>query len=102
MTRLRRRMLFGITIAVFIVVGLVLFFYRPTRLALERAEAFQFRRMLVTKLSDQEAYRFFYVTNRQYGEQTTAPWKNALATSARKRSASVCLTPDSSPRWVSE
>ena len=65
MTRLRRRMLIGITIAVLIVVGLVLFFYRPTRMALERAEAFQFRRMLVTKLSDQNAYRFFYVTNRQ-------------------------------------
>ena len=68
MTRFKRRILIGTALVVLILVGLVFFFYRPTRLALERAEAFQFRRMLVTKLNDQDAYRFFYVTNRSLQE----------------------------------
>ena len=67
MTRFKRRMLIGTVLVVLVLVGLVLFFYRPTRLALERAEAFRFRRMLVTRLGDQDAYRFFYVTNRRLG-----------------------------------
>jgi esterase/lipase superfamily enzyme len=67
MTRFKRRILIGTALGVLILVGLVLFFYRPTRLALERAEAFQFRRMLVTRLGDQGGYRFFYVTNRGLG-----------------------------------
>jgi len=67
MTRFKRRMLIGMVLVVLVLVGLVLFFYRPTRLALERAEAFRFRRMLVTRLGDQDAYRFFYVTNRRLG-----------------------------------
>ena len=67
MTRFKRRMFIGTALVVLVLVGLVLFFYRPTRLALERAEAFQFRRMLVTRLGDQDAYRFFYVTNRRLG-----------------------------------
>jgi hypothetical protein len=29
--------------------------------ALERAEAFRFRRMLVTRLGDQDTYRFFFL-----------------------------------------
>ena len=67
MTRFKRRLLIGLALVVLVLVGLVLFFYRPTRVALERAEAFRFRRMLVTRLSEQGAYRFFYVTNRQLG-----------------------------------
>ncbi len=35
-----------------------------TSRALDRAEAFQFRRMLVTQQADGGAYRFFFVTNR--------------------------------------
>ena len=69
MTRLKRRILIGTTMVALILIGLVLFFYRPTRLALERAEAFQFRRMLVTRQADQDAYRFFYVTNRSVEKQ---------------------------------
>ena len=65
MTRLKRRLLIATALIVLIVGALVLFFYRPTRLALERAEAFQFRRMLVTRLGEQGAYRFFFVTNRK-------------------------------------
>lgn len=65
MTRFKRNTLIGVVLVVFLVLGLVLLFYRPTRLALVRAEAFQFRRMLVTLQAAQDAYRFFYVTNRQ-------------------------------------
>jgi esterase/lipase superfamily enzyme len=64
MTHLKRRLLIGTILIALILIGLVLFFYRPTRLALERAEAFQFRRMLVTQQADQGAYRFFFATNR--------------------------------------
>jgi len=64
MTRFKRRLLIGTALVVLFLGVLVLFFYRPTRLALERAEAFQFRRMLVTRQGDQGAYRFFFVTNR--------------------------------------
>ena len=67
MTRFKRRMLIGTALVVLVLVGLVLFFYRPTRVALERAEAFRFRRMLVTRLGEQDAYRFFFVTNRRLG-----------------------------------
>ena len=72
MTRFKRRLLIGTALVLLIVGALVLFFYRPTRLALERAEAFQFRRMLVTRLGDQGAYRFFFVTNRRM-EGTDGP-----------------------------
>ena len=65
MTRFKRRIVIGLALVVLVLVGLVLFFYRPTRVALERAEAFRFRRMLVTRLGEQDAYRFFFVTNRR-------------------------------------
>ena len=64
MSRFKRRILIGVALVALILIGLVLFFFRPTRLALERAEAFQFRRMLVTRLGDENVYRFFFVTNR--------------------------------------
>ena len=64
MSRFKRRILIGVALAALILIGLVFFFYRPTRLALERAEAFQFRRMLVTRLGAENVYRFFFITNR--------------------------------------
>ncbi len=65
MTRFKRRMLYGtaVVVLVFLWVGVVV--YRPTRLALQRAESFQFRRMQVTQLAEQGVHRFFYVTNRR-------------------------------------
>jgi len=69
MTRFKRRTLIGVALVLVILAGMVLFFYRPTRLALERAEAFQFRRMVVTKQADKGTYRFFYVTNRNMENQ---------------------------------
>jgi hypothetical protein len=65
MARLKKRLLLVLAGIVFLLLVLVLFFYRPTRLALERAEAFQFRRMIVTRLDDQNTYRFFFATNRR-------------------------------------
>jgi esterase/lipase superfamily enzyme len=66
MTRLKRRMLLGTVLTVLVVMVLAAWFYVPTRNALQRAEAFQFRRMLVTQ-ADDETYRFFYITNRVLG-----------------------------------
>ena len=65
MTRLRRRLLLVAALVVVAAVAFGLLFHRPTREALERAEAFRFRRMLVTKLGQAGAYRFFFVTNRR-------------------------------------
>ena len=64
MSRFKRRILIVVALVALILIGLVFFFYRPTRLALERAEAFQFRRMLVTRLGAENVYRFFFITNR--------------------------------------
>ncbi len=65
MVRFKRLIWISTSLIVLLLTGLALFFYRPTRVALERAESFQFRRMLVTRLGEQDAYRFFYVTNRR-------------------------------------
>jgi hypothetical protein len=59
---MKRRLITISAVILFILIGAVLFFYRPTRQALERAEAFQFRRMLVSKLDDTDRYRFFFTT----------------------------------------
>ena len=63
MTGFKRRMLFGTALIVLVATVLGALLYVPTRNALLRAEAFQFRRMLVTQLED-GAYRFFFITNR--------------------------------------
>ncbi len=61
-------MLFGLVLAVLVLIGLGawVYFY-GTRVALQRAEAFQFRRMLVAQLEERGVYRFFYVSNRRLG-----------------------------------
>jgi len=65
MSRTRRRLLIVSVIAL-VALGLAgAFFQTSTRQALERAEAFRFRRMLVTRQAQDEAYRFFYATNRR-------------------------------------
>ena len=69
MTRFKRRVLFGLGLIVMVLVGLGVWFYyvyfASTSTALQRAEAFLFRRMLVAQLSPQGGYRFFFVTNRR-------------------------------------
>ena len=64
MTRFKKRLLISITIIVLLLVAIAAFFYRPTRLALERAESFHFRRMIVAQQGDKGIYRFFYISNR--------------------------------------
>jgi esterase/lipase superfamily enzyme len=68
MNRLRRRVrIAGAALLVFLLL-LGALFQVSTRRALERAEAFRFRRMLVTKRGEHGAYRFFYATNRRPGK----------------------------------
>lgn len=65
MARLRRRILWGFGLAALVVAGAALYVYFLGTLALlERAEAFAFRRMTVTRLAEESVYRFFYATNR--------------------------------------
>jgi esterase/lipase superfamily enzyme len=66
MARFKRPMLWGAAIILLFLIGLALYIYTVgTRTMLEHAEAFAFRRLHVAKLDDQDAFRFFYVTNRQ-------------------------------------
>ena len=71
MTRFKRRILFGTTLVVLVLLGLGVWFYftffGSTNTALQRAETFLFRRMKVVQLDEQGSYRFFYVTNRRLG-----------------------------------
>ena len=71
-TRFKRHIYIATTMVILVALALGIFFQTSTRRALERAEAFQFRRMLVTKLGTQSAYRFFYVTNRRAEQQDGA------------------------------
>jgi esterase/lipase superfamily enzyme len=89
MSRIRRR--FKLATALVIVVALALgaLLQFSTQRALERAEAFQFRRMLVAQQGESGAYRFFYATNRRmdqpdagieerFGNQRTSELKFGL------------------------
>ncbi len=67
MTRFKRRLLIGTVLVVLVAVVLGALFPVSTGRMLERAEALEFRRMLVTKQGEGGADRFFYVTNRRGG-----------------------------------
>ncbi len=67
MTRFKRRFLIGTVLVVLVAVVLGALFPVSTGRMLERAEALEFRRMLVTKQGEGGAHRFFYVTNRRVG-----------------------------------
>lgn len=69
MARFKRGILWGAAIGLLFLIGLALYIYTVgTRTMLEHAEAFAFRRLHVAKLEDQDAFRFFYVSNRQPGD----------------------------------
>jgi esterase/lipase superfamily enzyme len=69
MARFKRGLLWAAAIVVLLLVGLAVYTYTVgTRTMLEHAEAFAFRRLHVAQLGDQDAFRFFYVTNRQPGD----------------------------------
>jgi len=65
MTRFRRRLLIPTLIAMALLLALGALFYVPTRNALLRAEAFEFRRLQVASHGEYDTFRFFYVTNRR-------------------------------------
>jgi esterase/lipase superfamily enzyme len=68
--KLRRRVLVGLAVIAVTAVMVGSLFQVTTQRALDRAEAFEFRRMLVSQLEDGGAYRFFFATNRLFeGEQ---------------------------------
>lgn len=69
MTRFKRRLLIGGGVFLLILLGLGWWFYQTyfasTSAALQRAEAFMFRRMRVAQVSPHGEYRFFFATNRR-------------------------------------
>ena len=70
MTRFKRRILLGTTLVVLVLLGvglwLYFYFFGSTSAALQRAEAFLFRRMKVSQLAEKGSYRFLFVTNRRF------------------------------------
>lgn len=63
-SRASRRILIIAIVLLAVAASAGILFQSSTREALERAEAFRFRRMLVNRQGEQGPYRFFYVTNR--------------------------------------
>ena len=64
MTQWKRRLLIAVAVIAIIAALFGALFRGPTLAALERAEALQFRRMLVTRQGEDGDFRFFFVTNR--------------------------------------
>jgi esterase/lipase superfamily enzyme len=64
MNRFNRRLMFILVPVIVLAMVLGAFLNFSTSRALNRAEAFQFRRMLVTQQGEEGEYRFFFVTNR--------------------------------------
>jgi len=100
MARFKRRLLISAGVILLVLAGMVVFFWRPTRLALERAEAFQFRRMLVTKQADKGIYRFF-TSPTAICKIKTGLWMTVSGLSGKNRSSSGSSIPPSSQRWTS-
>jgi esterase/lipase superfamily enzyme len=69
MTRFKKRLLIGGAVLLLVAMGAGWLFFRSTRAALLRAEAFKFRRMQVVRQAGDGAYRFFYITNRGPGSE---------------------------------
>ena len=65
--KLTRRRVFGLfTLLALLVAGLAIYtYFVGTRTLLQHAEAFAFRRMTVTQLSEPSVFQFFYVSNRR-------------------------------------
>lgn len=70
MTRRKKRFLILAGVALIFLTLAAAFFYRPTRLALERAESFTFRRLAVPLQEESGALRFFFATNRTIENET--------------------------------
>lgn len=72
MIAFNRRLWIAALFLIGIAIMLAAFFQHTTLVALERAEAFGFRRMLVTRRGEHETFRFFYVTNRRVEQMDAA------------------------------
>jgi esterase/lipase superfamily enzyme len=68
MVRFKFRLAVGLATVILAVLVMGGLFQGATQRALERAEALQFRRMLVTQRGEKGLYRFFFVTNRRMEE----------------------------------
>jgi len=83
MTRFKRRLLIGFGVCLLVLAALGVWFYNvyfsSTITALQRAEAFLFRRMQVAQLGQQGEYRFFFVTNRR-PQGTDGPLEESFGT----------------------
>ena len=91
MTRFKRRMLYGTALVALVLLWVGVAVYRPTRIALQRAESFQFRRMLVAQLGEQGTYRFFTLpTDVQH--PMTSPSKDVSAMNGRRPKSSFIGT----------
>ena len=68
MKRFSRRFLWITALAVLVLLGVGIYsYFIGTRMFLNYAESFLFRRMFVTQLAEQGTFRFFYATNRRLG-----------------------------------
>lgn len=76
MTRLRRRVAQGLGLLAFLLIAIGGWAYHgiygSTGAAIQRAEAFAFRRMRSSQLSEQGAFRSFFITNRRLAAGETA------------------------------
>ncbi len=68
MVRFKFRLAVGLATVILAALVMGGLFQGATQRALERAEALQFRRMLVTQRGEKGLYRFFFVTNRRMEE----------------------------------
>ena len=76
MARLRRFLFWGVGLALLVVVSAGAYFYFVgTRTIQQHAEALAHQRLTVSRLADQDAYRFFFATNR-VPEQPDGPIEN--------------------------
>jgi hypothetical protein len=88
MTRFKRRVLISLGVIVLMLAGLGFLAYKfylsPTSYALQRAEAFLFRRMQVAQLNREGEYRFFFVTNRRLTD-TAGPLDERFGTEREEK-----------------
>jgi len=79
MKRSTKRLIWGTAAVLLVLIGLGGYVYFvSTNSVLTQAENFQFRRMRVAQLPDQESYRFFFISNRGGDASDNAAWTALL------------------------
>jgi hypothetical protein len=100
MKRLSRRLAWALVCVVLVLLASAALFQFSTEVALERAEAARFRRMLVTRRGEEGANRFSTSRIDQSGNGTASSRRASRASGSRV-CASVASIRTSSPRWAS-